>query len=72
MIGLPNLLQHHNLKYILFYKFQTDYSYGRFDLYRRGLTVNDIIASFSGIKTDKQDFSFIKIGIQKSTMFMHC
>ena len=93
LVMIPDLLQHHNLKYILLSKFQTDNLEGRFGLYRQlsgcnylvsvkdvmyserklkikgllrlfssskgVLTVSDFIASFSDIKTNKQDSSFI-------------
>ena len=93
LIKIHVLLQHHNLKYILLSKFQTDNLEGRFGLYRQlsgcnyfvsvkdvmysevklkikgllrlfsaskgVLTVRDFIASFSDIKTNKQDSSFI-------------
>ena len=35
LIMIPDLLQHHNLKYILLSKFQTDNFEGRFGLYRQ-------------------------------------
>ena len=91
---IPDLLQHHNLKYILLSKFQTDNLEGRFGLYRQlsgcnylvsvkdvmyserklkikgllrlfssskgVLTISDFIASFSDIKTNTQDSSFIE------------
>ena len=94
LVMIHDLLQHHNLKYILLSKFQTDNLEGRFGLYRQlsgcnylvsvkyvmyserklkikgllrlfssskgVLTVSDFIASFSDIKTNKQDSSFIE------------
>ena len=94
LVMIPDLLQHHNLKYILLSKFQPDNLEGRFGLYRQlsgcnylvsvkdvmyserklkikgllrlfssskgVLTVSDFIASFSDIKTNKQDSSFIE------------
>ena len=97
---IPDLLQHHNLKSILLYKFQTynfDYTdncgcnylvsvkdvmyserklkikglLGSFSSSKGVLTVSDFIASFSDIKTNKQDSSFIKHS-SFIKYFLHC